>query len=212
MFFNITLGSGMNSTYYMSWEAPAKGITIINYNSFYVIGCEFDVNLFDHERNPVGSCMSRCHGEVLPTTGPCNGIGCCFISLREAISGFHAIFSRAGSTAAQSDPLHTGIMAFMSGASDYYYTNNATTLFRGWTNTSLVDGADLEVAITDQPSCESAQMNNSSYACATNSICRNASSYRGYHCYCSGYSHQDGNPYLLEGCTQGTASLLFSTK
>jgi len=60
--------------------------------------------------------------------------------------------------------------------------------------------ATLEVAIMDQPSCESAQMSNASYACATNSNCRNASSsYGGYNCYCSGYSNQ-GNPYLLEGC------------
>ncbi|KAG2660047.1 hypothetical protein PVAP13_1KG393800 [Panicum virgatum] len=99
--------------------------------------------------------------------------------------------------AARSDSMHPDIMAFMSFE---YYTQNATDLFSSWTNTSKIYGATLEVAIMDQPSCESAQMSNASYACATNSNCRNASSsYGGYYCYCSGYSDQD-NPYLLEGC------------
>jgi len=66
----------MNSTYNMSWEAPAKGITIrSDYNTFFVLGCDCDVNLFDSLENPIGSCMSRCHGEVLPDRGPCNGVG-----------------------------------------------------------------------------------------------------------------------------------------
>nr|TKW40470.1 hypothetical protein SEVIR_1G248300v2 [Setaria viridis] len=95
--------------------------------------------------------------------------------------------------------MYPRIMAFISG-SGLYYTNNVTDLLLGWTNTSKIDGAVVEVAITDQPSCESARMNNASYACATNSICINASSYGGYHCYCS----RNGNPYLFENCTQAT--------
>ncbi|RCV07425.1 hypothetical protein SETIT_1G243500v2 [Setaria italica] len=200
MFFNSSFGPGRNNMSW-EWEAPAKGITITSGgNVFVVLGCDFDVNLFDYERNPVGSCMSRCHGGVLPTRGPCNGIGCCFISLRNAMSGFQATFSRADGMAGQSSAgsMYPRIMAFISG-SGLYYTNNVTDLLLGWTNTSKIDGAVVEVAITDQPSCESARMNSASYACATNSICRNASSYGGYHCYCSG----DGSPYLSEGCTQG---------
>ncbi|RCV07429.1 hypothetical protein SETIT_1G243900v2 [Setaria italica] len=198
MFFNSSFGPGRNNMSW-EWEAPAKGITINSYNNFFVLGCDFDVNLFDYERNPVGSCMSRCHGGVLPTRGPCNGIGCCFISLRNAMSGFQATFFRADGVAGQSsDSMYPRIMAFISYSDDM---DNMTNLLLGWTNTSKIDGAVVEVAITDQPSCESARMNNASYACATDSICRNASSYGGYKCHCSGY--QDGNPYLSEGCTQG---------
>ncbi|CAL4968116.1 unnamed protein product [Urochloa decumbens] len=121
MFFNGTFGSGMNNMSW-KWEAPAEGITIGGSNLF-VLGCDLDVNLFDDVRKPIGSCMSRCHGEVLPNQGPCNGIGCCFISFQNAISGFQATFSRADGMAAQSDSMHLGIMAFMSDVDDYYTDN-----------------------------------------------------------------------------------------
>ncbi|CAL5020759.1 unnamed protein product [Urochloa decumbens] len=200
MFFNGTFGSGMNNMSWR-WEAPAKGITIRSYSNLYVLGCDFDVNLFDDVGKPIGSCMSRCHGEVLPNQGPCNGIGCCFISFQKAISGFEATIIRADNIAAQSDPQHPGVMAFMS--YEYYnYMNNVTNLLPGWTNTSKIDGAMLDFAITDQPSCKSAQMNNASYACGANSYCTNTSSYEGYYCYCSNSYSDQGNPYLSEGCTQ----------
>ncbi|CAN6252437.1 unnamed protein product [Urochloa humidicola] len=200
MFFNSTFGSGMNNMSW-GWEAHAKGITIRSYNTFYVLGCDFDVNLFDYKRNPIGSCMSRCHGQVLPNQGPCNGIGCCFISLQKDISGFQATIVRADNMAAQSDPQHPGILAFMSDE-DYYYTSNVTNLFPGWANTSKIYGAELQVSITDEPSCDSAQMNNASYACATDSYCRNTSTYGGYTCHCYSNYYTSANAYLSEGCTQ----------
>jgi hypothetical protein len=115
MFFNSTsLEESSMNTYNISWDALAKGITIPNYNTFLFMGCDFDVDLFDYVRNPIGSCMSRCHGKVLPNKGPCNGFGCCSISLQNDISGFQGAIVRAGNMAAQSDPLHPGIMAFFS--------------------------------------------------------------------------------------------------
>ncbi|KAG2660042.1 hypothetical protein PVAP13_1KG393600 [Panicum virgatum] len=198
MFFNITLGSGMNSTYNMSWEAPAKGFTIPSYNAFFVLGCDFDVNLFDSLENLIGSCTSRCHGEVLPNQSLCNGIGCCFIMLQHEISGFHATIVRVDGLTSRSDSMHSGIMALMA---SNYYLQNATDLFSSWTNTSKIYGVDLGVAIMDQPSCERAQMNNASYACATNSYCANTS-YGGYTCYYSNnYYTVNNNPYLSDGCT-----------
>ncbi|CAL4968112.1 unnamed protein product [Urochloa decumbens] len=199
MFFNITSGSGTNNYSSISWDAPAKGITIPDYNTFFVLGCDFDAKLFDHVGNPIGSCMSRCHRELLPNQGSCNNTGCCFISLQQDISGFQATIVRADGMAARSDSMHPGIMAFMS---TNYYTQNATDLFSSWTNTSKIYGAQLQVAITDQPSCKSAQMNNASYACGTNSYCTNTSSYGGYYCYCPSSYYDQGNPYLSEGCTQ----------
>ena len=153
--------------------------------------------------------MSRCHGKVLHNQGPCFGVGCCSIILQNDISGFQGAIVRAGNMAAQSDPRHPGIMAFMSD-DGYYYTENATDLFSSWTNASKIYDTDLEVAIMDQPSCKIAQMNKASYACATGSYCRDES-YGGYSCHCyNGYS--TANAYLSEGCMQGAPCLLFSKK
>jgi len=211
MFFNSTLEKPGTMTYNISWYAPAKGITILSdYNTFFFLGCDFDVDMFDSVRNPIGTCMSRCHGKVLPNQGSCNGFGCCSISLRSDISGFQGAIVRAGNMVAQSDPLHTDIMAFMSYVGHYYYTDNATDLFSSWTNASNIDDTPLWVAIMDQPSCKIAQMNKASYACATGSYCRDES-YGGYSCHChNGYS--TGNAYLSEGCMQGAPCLLFSKK
>ena len=113
--------------------------------------------------------------------------------------------------AAQSDPLHPGIMAFMSD-DGYDYTHNATDLFSSWTNASKIYHAALEVAIMDQPSCESAQMNNTSYACATGSSCENRF-YGGYSCYCYNNNYNyNYNAYLSEGCMQGSPCLLYVKK
>jgi hypothetical protein len=102
---------------------------------------------------------------------------------------------------------HDGIMAFLS---SNYYTHNATDLFSSWTNASKIEGAILEVAIIDKPSCQSAQTNKASFACGTDSICRNVS-YGGYTCHCSN-DFYTSSAYLSEGCMpqQGSTCLLFS--
>ncbi|CAD6250176.1 unnamed protein product [Miscanthus lutarioriparius] len=176
MFFNSSLEESGTNTYNISWDAPAKGITIPDYITFFFLGCDFDVDLFDSVRNPIGSLH-----EQVPR------------------QGFQGTIVRAGNMAGQSDPLHPGIMAFMSIGD--YYMENATGLFSSWTNASKIDDAALEVAIMDQPSCKIAQMNKASYACGgTDSICRNAS-HGGYSCHCyNGYS--TANAYLSEGCMQ----------
>jgi hypothetical protein len=211
MFFNITIEPGVN-TYNRSWVAPAKGITIDEYNKFFVLGCDLDVNLFDSARNPIGSCRTRCFREkVMPHGGPCSGIGCCSIRLTNETNGFRAEVLRADDMEAESDPLHSRIMAFMS-SGGYYYEDNVTDLFSGWTNASKVDGARLNIAITDQPSCETALRNGKSYACAADSSCRNET-YGGYTCSCPHHRFNrqmdESNPYLSDGC-HGTPCLLFS--
>jgi len=211
MFFNGTsMEEYGTNTYNVSWDAPAKGITISSYyNTFFFLGCDFDVDLFDSMRNPIDSYMSRCHGKVLPNQGPCNGFGCCSIRLQNDISGFQGTIVRADNMAAQSHPLHPGIMAFMSIGD--HYMENATDLFSSWTNASKIDDAALWVAIMDQPSCKIAQMNKASYACATGSYCRDES-YGGYSCHCYNDFSTD-NAYLSEGCKQqGAPCLLFSKK
>jgi len=150
--------------------------------------------------------MSRCRGEVLPNQGDCNNIGCCFISLQQDISGFQATIVRADGMAARSDSVHPGIiMAFMG---NNYPVMNVADVSSSWTDASKIIPGLLEVAIMDQPSCERAQTNNASYACATNSYCANTS-YGGYTCYYSNnYYTVNNNPYLSDGCTpqQGSPS------
>ena len=104
MFFNGTsMEEYGTNTYNVSWDAPAKGITNTSYyNTFFFLGCDFDVDLFDSMRNPIESCMSRCHGKVLPNQGPCNGFGCCSIRLQNDISGFQGTIVWADNMAAQS--------------------------------------------------------------------------------------------------------------
>lgn len=196
--FNLTTRPGID-TYDMSWEPPAKGITFTSGNTLYIAGCDFDVSLFEYGTGDmVGSCMSRCAGERPSTGGPCDGIGCCLIPLPRDLAGFHAKLVTTNTTATQSDWLHPGIMAFVS--NDYFdYSGNTTALFSTWTNASNIDDAMLSVTIMDQPSCESAQMNNANYACSKGSRCQDSSS-GGYWCYCSPYLQ--GNPYILDGCMQ----------
>ncbi|CAM0948379.1 unnamed protein product [Alopecurus aequalis] len=197
MIFNLTTRPG-TSTYNMSWETPAKGITISSDNTLYVAGCDFDLTLFEYGTGDiVGSCMSRCAGEKAPTSGPCNGLGCCFIQLTRNLPGFQAKLVSTNTTATQSDWLHPGVIAFMS---PDYYGDNMTDVFSSWTSASNIDDAYLTVTIMDQPSCESAQMNNASYACSKDSSCQNSSS-GGYQCECPSYVSQ-GNPYILDGCKQ----------
>ncbi|KAM3412786.1 hypothetical protein ACQJBY_004132 [Aegilops geniculata] len=207
IFFNLTTRPDTN-TYTMSWEAPAKGITVNSYNTLYVVGCDFDVTLFEYGTGDmVGSCMSRCAGEQVPAGGPCNGRGCCLIPLTRDLPGFRAKLVSTNTTATQSDWLHPGIMAFVS--PDYRYRDddgdkaNTTALFSSWTNASNIYSAGLSVNIMDQQSCQSAQMNNASYACSSGSSCQNSSS-GGYTCYCSSY--EEGNPYILDGCMEGIAT------
>jgi hypothetical protein len=141
----------------------------------------------------------------MPHGGPCSGIGCCFIRLTNETNGFRAEVLRADGMEAESDPLHSRIMAFMSDGV-YYFEDNATDLFSAWTNASKVDGAQLNIAITDQPSCETVLRDGKSYACAADSSCRNEP-YGGGTCSCR-YQYES-NPYLSEGC-HGTPCLLFS--
>uniref|UniRef100_A0ACD5VUC6 Uncharacterized protein n=1 Tax=Avena sativa TaxID=4498 RepID=A0ACD5VUC6_AVESA len=206
--FRLATSPGTN-TYNMSWEPPAKGITLIRGNILFVAGCDLDVTLLEYGTagHILGSCITRCFGKKqTPTGGPCNGMGCCLIPLpRDNLTGFHAKLVSTNTTATQSDWLHPGIMAIVT-EDDYDYRTNTTALFSSWTEDSNIydDEAVLSVSITDQPSCETAQMHNASYACTNGSTCINSSSAgTGYYCYCpSSSDYEDANPYILDGCVQ----------
>uniref|UniRef100_A0ACD5VY94 Uncharacterized protein n=1 Tax=Avena sativa TaxID=4498 RepID=A0ACD5VY94_AVESA len=205
--FRRATSPGTN-TYNMSWQSPAKGITLSRDNTLFVGGCDLDVTLLEYGTagHILGSCMTRCFGKKIPTGGPCNGMGCCLIPLPSdnLITGFHAKLVSTNTTATQSDWFHPGIMAIMT--QDYYdYTTNTTAVFSSWTDddSNIDDGALLIVSITDQPSCETAQMHKASYACSNGSTCINSSSAGtdGYYCHCPS-SYEGSNPYILDGCVQ----------
>jgi hypothetical protein len=62
---------------------------------------------------------------------------------------------------------------------------------------------EFDIAITDQPSCQSAQsqVNKDTYACNNESICNDLPLSRGgYNCLCP--DQTEGNPYVVDGCIQ----------
>uniref|UniRef100_A0ACD5XHZ3 Uncharacterized protein n=1 Tax=Avena sativa TaxID=4498 RepID=A0ACD5XHZ3_AVESA len=205
--FRLATSPGTN-TYNMSWKSPAKGITLDGDNTLFVAGCDLDVTLLEYGTGHIlGSCITRCEGKKQAPTGvvPCNGIGCRLIRLPRDnnLTGFHAKLVSTNTTATQSDWLHPGIMAFMTSNGEFYM-DNATAIFSRWTDddSNIIDVAVLSVSITDQPSCESAQMHNdASYACTNGSSCINSSYGTGYHCSCSS-DDEEGNPYIFDGCVQ----------
>jgi hypothetical protein len=67
-------------------------------------------------------------------------------------------------------------------------------LYSSWVNTSNVRDTRIEIAITDQPNCERARVNNDSYACNTESNCYDLQYGRGYSCSCP--TNWQGNPYV----------------
>jgi hypothetical protein len=132
--------------------------------------------------------------------GGCVGLGCCYIELLRDLPSFmlKLVRHRNVSTRIKLDegPLSNVKVLLSNGYS--YYTDD---LYTSWVNVSNVRDAPIEIAITDQPNCERAQMNEDTYACNNESICDNLPSGRGYSCICPSYSQ--GNPYVVDGCIQG---------
>ncbi|KAI4983344.1 hypothetical protein ZWY2020_023836 [Hordeum vulgare] len=176
--FNVTMKPGMNDTYNMSWEAPVKGVMASEGTSLFVVGCGVGVYLFGHDTNdPIGSCTSIClddkeamkEANTNHQYGGDVGMGYCSILLQQDVPAFGFIAGR----------LNGGFSAAISDERN-------------------VGGAYFSVVIMDQPNCEDAQKNKSSYACSADSVCRDLSS-GGYWCRCPSYA-DDENPYILDGC------------
>ncbi|CAD6246118.1 unnamed protein product [Miscanthus lutarioriparius] len=201
--YNITMGLGVD-TYTQSWEAPT-GVVIDSMNSIYVVGCGVDIYMFgDNTTDLIGSCMSICpdNREIMERAnmgyGACEGFGCC--AIWSSLAGRQAItlkLGRRNSTIALLDEARSSIKVIFS----EYYHFVIGDLYASWVNTSNVRGMLLDIAITDRPSCASAQSqeNNDTYACNSESICRDLPVSRGgYNCFCPG--QMEGNPYVVAGC------------
>ncbi|CAD6264598.1 unnamed protein product [Miscanthus lutarioriparius] len=210
--YNITMGLGVD-TYTQSWEAPT-GVIIDEDNYLYIVGCGVDVYMFgDNETDAIGSCMSICTDsrEIMETanvgTGACQGFGCCYIWL--SISGRQAFtleLRRRNSTIPQllDEDLSRVKVIFTK-----YYNFAIGDLNASWVDTTNVNDMALDIAITDQPSCASAQSqeNKRTYACNNESICSDLPLSRGG--YSCSYPGQIGNPYIEDGCIQGSCFLCF---
>lgn len=170
--FSVTMKPGMEA-YNMSWEPPIQGVIVTGGLSFlYVVGCRVGVYLFGHDTNNHANAdhNSNSHAHV--------GMGSCSIPLKQNVQAFGLIVGR------------------LSGALSGQGLSNSVKLFLEAGGTS--DGVEFTIAITDQPSCESARNNKSSYACSVGSDCVDLPS-GGYSCWCAS-DMQSHNPYILGGC------------
>ena len=176
-----------------------------------------DVYMFrdtDNMTDPIGSCMSICtdNREIMERAnmgyGACEGFGCCAIwSSLAGRQAFTLKLGRRNSTIALLDEALSSIKVIFS----EYYHFDIGDLYASWVNTSNVQDMVLDIAITDQPSCASAQSqeNKDTYACNSESISNDLPVSRGgYNCFCPG-GQMEGNPYVVDGCIGSCASLCF---
>uniref|UniRef100_A0ACD5ZL02 Uncharacterized protein n=1 Tax=Avena sativa TaxID=4498 RepID=A0ACD5ZL02_AVESA len=203
--FDVPMLSGMD-TYNMSWEVPVKGVTAYgDANALHVVGCGMGVYLFGHDtNNPIGSCMSICLDDK-KTMKKANdadfyshahlGLGHCSIPLGQDVRALGLKVGRlSGGVSALSGEVLSNIKVFM--ALDYKF--DISDIYSSRINESNVVGASFYIAITDQPSCESAQKNTATYACNYESYCQDMP-YGGYACSCPA-NPRDDNPYVMGGC------------
>ncbi|KAJ1277657.1 hypothetical protein BS78_04G020300 [Paspalum vaginatum] len=210
--YNITIDDlGTVDAYITkSWEAPAGAaeggpVLVSEYNSLYVVGCGVEAYIFgDNMTDLIGSCMSICadNRDTMmdsPNVGHdnCGGFGCCTIWTGRDRRALIFKLRRHNSTMAQLDGVLPDVKVILS--EGYRFSTN--DLYASRVNTSNVDDARFDIAITDSPSCASAQAkeNKHTYACNDESVCYDQPR-GGYYCYCP--SHSEGNPYVTDGCTQ----------
>jgi hypothetical protein len=190
--FNVTMNAGVD-TYTKSWEAPtATGVSFYADNNYlYTVGCGVYVYVFGDNREIMESANTG--------SGVCEGLGCCSIPMRGG-QGFTLKLGRLNSTIPQFGEALSSVKIIVS--QNYEFVTD--DVYASWVNTSNVQGMLLDIAITDQPNCASAQSqeNKDTYACTSESICNDVLppvvSQGGYSCFCPGQI--EGNPYIEDGC------------
>ncbi|KAM0835114.1 hypothetical protein ACQ4PT_063148 [Festuca glaucescens] len=207
--FNVTMISGMD-TYNMSWEAPVEGVTVAgDLSVLYVVGCAVGVYFFGHDRNdPIGSCMSSCvadkeamkkaNTKVSQYFSEAIGIGFCSIRLIQDVRAFGLTVGRLnGGISALSGEVLSNVKVFLANS----YTFATNDIYSSRVDERNVLGAVFSIAITEQPSCESAQKDKATYACSYGSDCQDLNS-GGYSCSCpGGNAAREDNPYMMGGCS-----------
>uniref|UniRef100_A0A0D9ZIR6 Protein kinase domain-containing protein n=1 Tax=Oryza glumipatula TaxID=40148 RepID=A0A0D9ZIR6_9ORYZ len=199
--FSHTISMEPNvNMYNMSWNAPGKSFTL-DYAVMNITGCDFDTYrvLHDHDGDvPAKLCSITCPNEGITEAiarQTCNGTGCCSIKFYNGANSFKLMFVRHGKGGYKPGAAH-------SDQSPLWNTINITTL-----------EAAISWSILDQPTCASALVNRTNYACvSTNSKCMDGDfgMAAGYICSCDG--GYQGNPYILDGCLRDTGYNRFQRK
>jgi hypothetical protein len=204
--FNVTM-SPVVDTYNVSWQTPDAGVFISDSNGLYVIGCNVDAYMLgDNMTDLIGFCTSVCTDDretmekVNLFDGFCPGLGYCFIELPWELPAFNLkLVRRNVSTIVRLDDEGlSNVKVLLSN----FYVFTLADLYTSWVNISNANDTWIEIAITDQPNCERARVNKDTYACNDESNCQNLPSGRGYQCQCPNYLQ--GNPYVVDGCIQGS--------
>ncbi|XP_044953241.1 putative wall-associated receptor kinase-like 16 [Hordeum vulgare subsp. vulgare] len=173
------------------------------HNKFTVIGCNALAFMSDTDDTGTGYQaygVASCRGLTDLVDGSCSGIGCSQTTIPKKMRNYYTDFLKSVNTSKiwEFNPCSYAVLMETTrfNFSTSYISN---TVF----NDTYLGRVPMVVdwAIRNVSSCEAAQRNNTStYAClSSSSKCVNSTNDLGYTCSCiPGY---DGNPYLLDGCT-----------
>lgn len=196
-------------TYNLSWDSPGRNLNVETYNYLAFLGCGIGVYLFHPDTgNLVGHCTIKCASmeemHMATEGGICNGMGCCTVTFPVLFRGFRVTIVKSNETIPQPFDNIT-IKAFLTFRP---YIFSIADLLSNKINASTVGAsmAYLSTVIADEPNCPTARLDNKTqFACGSNNCIDVANG--GYSCACPGNS-DDGNPYLLDDCKQGTYATL----
>ncbi|KAJ4812108.1 Wall-associated kinase family protein [Rhynchospora pubera] len=209
--FNIHVMPRTVNSYNSSWS-PGRPFTIYAddrsdlQSRFIVIGCGVDAYLLDENETEMGNCSTFCESErdTRMHIGDCSGIGCCSIPVDgQPIPIFFKINRNKEKSKLAVQNVKAFFHSYMKDDTSYYFSDYKYT-HEDLESSDAVNGMDfyyvvLAWVINDQPTCETAKEDNTTYACVSeNSRCTTNRMRTGYTCSCS--QNYKGNPYILGGC------------
>ncbi|KAL6844839.1 hypothetical protein ACP4OV_025498 [Aristida adscensionis] len=167
-------------------------------NKVIVIGC--NALAYMSSDSYIIGCLSTCNTTIpasTPKNGSCSGVGCCQADLPKGIWYYKSFFTESYNTSKIWRTTPCNYIAVMESAAFNFNTRYLTSTVFYDTDDSRTPVV-MEWGIT-RNTCEEAKIDkNTSYACVSdNSYCVDGDA--GYHCRC--YKGYQGNPYIIDGCT-----------